>query len=142
EFLNKEQTAALVDQPGATEALQWLGDLRNVYNVAPRPNALGTEDQGKLFTDRRIAMYVNGYSSGITFSSVPGLTFDVAVLPQGKSRATVLVPIMYVVPKQAQHPEQAFTFMKFLAGPQGQRNHAALGAGFPGYKSVAESDVF
>jgi multiple sugar transport system substrate-binding protein len=49
---------------------------------------------------------------------------------------------MYVVPKQAKYPEQAFVLMKFLAGPQAQRNHAALGAGFPGYKSVAESDVF
>ena len=131
-----------MDQPAATEALQWLADLRNVYNVAPKPNELGTEDQGKLFTDRKIAMYVNGYSSGITFASVPGLKFDVAPTPQGKARATVLVPIMYVVPKQAQHPDQAFVLMKFLAGPQAQRNHATLGAGFPGYKSVAESDVF
>jgi multiple sugar transport system substrate-binding protein len=142
DFLNKDGTAALVDQPAATEALQWLADLRTVQRVAPLPNALGTEDQGKLFSDRKIAMYINGFSSGITFSSVQGLRFDVAAVPQGKARATVLVPIMYVEPKGTKAPDAAFSFMKFLAGAQGQRNHAALGAGFPGYRSVAESDVF
>ena len=142
EFLNKAQTACLLDAPAATEALQWLADLRNVHGVAPRPNALGTEDQGRLFLDRRIAMYILGYSSGIAFRGVQGLRYDVAVLPQGKTRATVVFPIVYVIPKQAKHPDEAFTFMRFLAGPVAQRNHAALGAGFPGYRSVAESDVF
>ena len=142
DFINKEGTAAVIDQPAATEGLQFAADLRNVQQVAPKPNFFGSEDQAKLFSERKIAMYINGYSSGISFSTIPGLKFDVAATPQGKQRATVLVPIMYVMPKQAKFPDQAFTFMKFLAGPQGQRNHAALGAGFPGYKSVAEGDAF
>ena len=142
EFISKDGKTALMDQPAATEGLQFAADLRHVQRVAPLPNALGTEDQGMLFRDRKIAMYINGYSSGITFNTVPGLKYDVAVTPQGKARATVLVPIMYTEPKETKNPDPAFTFMKFLAGPEGQRNHAALGAGVPGYKSVAESDVF
>jgi multiple sugar transport system substrate-binding protein len=141
-FLNRDQTACVIDQAPATEALQWLADLKNVHQAAPRPNALGTEDQGRLFLERRIAMYINGYSSGISFRGVQGLRYDVAPLPQGKQRATVVFPIMYTIPKDAKYPDQAFTFMKFLAGPKAQRNHAVLGAGFPGYRSVAESDVF
>ena len=142
DFINKDGTVAVIDQPAATEGLQYAADLRNVQQVNPKPNFFGTEDQAKLFSERKVAMYINGYSSGISFSTIPGLKYDVAVTPQGKQRATVLVPIMYVEPKQAKYPDQAFTFMKFLAGPQGQRNHAALGAGFPGYKSVAEGDAF
>jgi multiple sugar transport system substrate-binding protein len=143
-FLNPDHTECLLDRPEATEALQFLADLRTVHRVAPVPNdpALGTEDQGELFLARRIAMYIYGYSGGIKLRGVPGLRYDVAVLPQGRVRANVIYPILYVIPREARHPAQAFQFMKFLAGPVAQKNHAILGTGFPGYKSVAESEVF
>lgn len=144
DFLNRDYTECLLDRPEATEALQFLADLRTVHRVAPVPNdpVLGTEDQGDLFLARRIAMYIYGYSGGIKLRGVPGVRYDVAVLPQGKTRANVIYPILYVIPRDARHPAEAFRFMRFLAGPVAQKNHAVLGTGFPGYKSVAESEVF
>ena len=63
-------------------------------------------------------------------------------LPREKRRANLAAGAGYVIAANTQHPEAAWTFLKFLVSPKGQAIFAETGLAVPARRSVAQSEIF
>lgn len=139
-------TRLLIDQPGVTDALQWVADLRHKWRVIPTeeelaqiPNASGTT----VFQGGRVAMMLGESTNAVRFAdSIKDFPYDVAVPPKGKQHGTWLGGACYTVPKGTSKREAGVQFIMFVSGLEGQRIIAEERFGTPAIKQVAESDLF
>jgi multiple sugar transport system substrate-binding protein len=72
----------------------------------------------------------------------PGLNWDVAPLPVGKSPANVLHSDGLSMLRGARDKEAAWAFIEFAVGPVGQTILAETGRTVPSLRAVAESEAF
>src|SRR5690606_19880078 len=68
--------------------------------------------------------------------------WDVAPLPQGDERVSMVNSVGFVVARDTKHPEEAWSFLKFLVGEPGQSRVTSLGLGVPTLKDIANSDAY
>lgn len=147
DVVDKDCSKSVINSPQTIEALKYLGDLRNRDKVMPRVvgyNESGQENQSML-VNGRLGMYVNGSWLMGLLTKQSKINWDVAPVPKGpKSRKTVLFSVGMVIPTKSKHPQEAWEFLKFVGGPEGQSFYgsAAIGSGIPAIKTIAESTVF
>jgi multiple sugar transport system substrate-binding protein len=86
----------------------------------------------ELFSTGRVAMVMTNAARIPTFMGA-AFEWDVAPLPAGPvgMRANTLGGAGYVMSATSQHPEAAWTFLKFLAGTEGQSIFASTGVAVP-----------
>ncbi|MCC7354002.1 MAG: extracellular solute-binding protein, partial [Anaerolineae bacterium] len=101
----------------------------------------GTTD---LFTSGRGAMLVNG-RWGAFFINVAkekrnwrAVTYP--TLKPGGNTAYTYVALS--IPASSKHPDEAWEFIKFVVGPEGQRINAATGIGMPVRKDITQEPVW
>jgi len=68
--------------------------------------------------------------------------WDVAPLPKGLERASIVNSVGFVIAKDTKYPNEAWAFLKYLVGEPGQTKVTALGLGVPTLKSIANSDAY
>ncbi|MFH1904674.1 MAG: sugar ABC transporter substrate-binding protein [bacterium] len=133
-------TECLLDQPEAYEAIQFYVDLVHRYHVAPTVSQ--QESVGDMFTAGKMATLVSwrAYVPGLRAKAM--FNWDVAPLPKGKRRATILLVLCFGVSTQTKYPEESWELVKFLGGEEGQRILSESGQDIPTRKSVAYSEDF
>jgi multiple sugar transport system substrate-binding protein len=147
DIVDNNCSKSVINTPQAIEALKYLGDLRNKDKVMPRAvgyNESGQENQSML-VNGKLGMYVNGSWLIGLLSKQAKYNWDVAPVPRGpKNRQTVLFTVGMVIPAKSKHPKEAWEFLKFVGGPEGQSFYgsAEIGSGIPAIRSIAESTVF
>ncbi|MBE3599155.1 MAG: sugar ABC transporter substrate-binding protein [Limnochordaceae bacterium] len=130
-------------EPEAKEAMAFYVDLFQKHKVAPtsvQAQTYGGSDA--LFLSGRAAMIMESYVLVGSARSQAALEFDVVELPHQRQRASVAFPIGYVIPAATQHPQEAWEFLAYLGGPEGQKIVPELGLGVPGLMSVGQTDLF
>lgn len=140
--LPNESTIA---EPKMVEALQWYADLAYVHGVAPTAEQSQTQAGADLFMAGRAAMALVGHWMYPAFSGVDGLEFDIGVFPvgpQGTTPKSDLGSTGLSMSSATKYPDQAWEFIKFSTGPEGQALIAESGLFVPVLKSVAASDAF
>lgn len=138
-------TKATVDDPNIVSAVQWYADLANSVHVAPNTEEAQTQAGADLFMGGRAAMALVGHWMYPAFSGVDGLDFDIGVLPVGPNGTTPksdLGSTGLSISSKTKYPDQAWEFVKFSTGPEGQKLIAESGLFVPVLKSVASSDAF
>lgn len=138
-------TKSTISDPKIVEALQWYADLAYVEGVAPTAEQSQTQAGADLFMAGRAAMALTGHWMYPAFSGVDGLDFEVGVLPVGPQGATPksdLGSTGLSISSSTEFPEQAWEFVKFSTGPEGQALIAESGLFVPVLKSVAASDAY
>jgi len=126
-----EDRRVVIDQPAATDAIQWWADLMNVRNVAPPPDV-----SGYGFSTGNVGMAI-----GSTLS-VPGLkesTLDWCVehVPKGShGRASILLSSGFGISNQTTGPEAAWEFVKYITR-EGAEVLAETGFSIPACASIA-----
>jgi multiple sugar transport system substrate-binding protein len=128
-----ESTEFLMDQPEAIEAIQFIADMILVDGSVPSFDAMAQlGSTTELFSTGRVAMVMTNAARIPTFMGA-GFAWDVAPLPAGPDgiRANTLGGAGYVKSATSEHPEAAWTFLKFLAGPEGQSIFASTGVAVP-----------
>lgn len=103
-------------------------------------------------TDEQLRQYgTDGFQAGIAAMGVSGhwsvpdyapakFKWDVAPLPKGPAgRVTSVNSAGFVIAKASKHPKEAWEFVKFAFGKDGQAALARIGLAVPVRKSVAES---
>jgi multiple sugar transport system substrate-binding protein len=105
----------------------------------PTPSA--AEQFGDPFESGNVAMTPAGHWVVPLYSNVD-FNWDVAPLPMGKVRASIVNSVGFVIAKDSKHPDEAWAFLKHLIGPKGQTKVTSLGLGVPAIKSIANSDVY
>ncbi|MCD6310221.1 MAG: sugar ABC transporter substrate-binding protein [Candidatus Eremiobacteraeota bacterium] len=139
-IMNEDRTRCIIDEPASVEAVRFFADLKNKYHVAP--TAVEAADSPVGLEVRGSAMCIGGRWLVPRFRRITKFKWDVAHLPRGKKRSTLIYTVCYSISRKCKHPENAWKLVKFLTGPEGQAMQSRLGLAIPSRRSVAESDAF
>ncbi|MBI4057179.1 MAG: ABC transporter substrate-binding protein [Elusimicrobia bacterium] len=124
----KEGKLNLTD-PAIVESLEWMRSYAQKYdprNIANFVSGFGLEANDPFVTGK-VAMIVDGsWSVGALEVYAKDLDYGIAPLPtsDGKKIMTWSGGWGLVIPRGAKHPEEAWKFMRFVSGPEGQRMYS------------------
>jgi len=138
DILDRKTMRCVVDSPSAAEAVQFLMDLRRRWKVCP---PIGQEDYRETkerFKGGRVAMFMSGAWDIQVLRDAKNLRWDVAPLPKGKQRATLLGMENYAIAANTEHPDEAFRLFSFLLSPGAQQFMADKMDKQPSRRSVME----
>ena len=108
-----------LNKPAATEALQNIADLMNVYHVAPTPVAAkNIPEISTALQTKKVAMEICGQWSLLDLGNNENLDFGVGVLPVMKDYVTCIVAGATVIFKTSQHKPEAWKLYKWLSDPE------------------------
>ena len=133
-----------LDEPAATEALEYLVNLVREDQVVPSEADVAAQDLETRFVTGKLGMFLSSRRDTPVLREVRGLNWDVAPLPEGKERAGILHSDAYCLSAGASDElqEAAATFVAFATGRQGQTITALGGRTVPSLKSIARSGAF
>ena len=141
DVINADHTKTMLGEPAARQAWQLLYDMTFVDKSVPDSNTSG-QYGGDIFLAGVSAMTPMGHWA-VPGYAVANLQFDVAPMPKGPAgRFTSVNSAGFVIAKGTKHPDQAFSFLKFVLSNAGQTRLAELGFACPVLKSIAESPTF
>jgi multiple sugar transport system substrate-binding protein len=141
-------TTATVSDPKIIEALQWYADLMNVHNVAPNAEQSQTQGGIDVFLAGRASMCLVGhwmYPAMAQLNSEGKLDFDIGILPVGPGGTTAKTDLGgtgLAVSAQTDYQQQAWEFVKYSTGPEGQAVIAESGLFVPVLKTQSVNDAF
>ncbi len=124
------------------QAVQAFLDLRGVAGVTPTDEEAESQNFEERFLDGTLAMMMESRKVVPSFRTITGFEWDVAQLPVHRQPATILHSDAYCMTAASDHKDEAWTFLEFALGPEGQGIAAATGRTVPSLRSVAESDAF
>lgn len=144
-ILNEARTRIEVDD-AARETLQFLTDLVNVHQVAPRPQEMEGIRQQDVFPLGLAAMWVDGSWNISNNRSIIGDEFqwNIAMIPSGpnsEERIGYTWPDMLAIANGSEHEEIAWKFIEFMTGP-GRPAETFLGGTVPFFRPTAESEAW
>lgn len=131
-----------LDAPKTREAIDFFLNLSNIFGVVPHEASAKAEDSETAFRNGKVAMVLNSRRVVPTFRLIQTFTWDVAPLPAGDTEATVLHSDAYCIAARAEDKAAVWEFVRYAAGPEGQRLAAELGRIVPSLKAVADSPAF
>ena len=133
------------DDPAFIDGVQFYADLAVKHRVAPKPADVQSISTMDMFTAGKAAMALGGHWRYQTFSRADGLDFDITALPVGpkghgaySNIGTTGLAIAAASPRK----QQAWEFIKFATGPQGQALIGASGLFVPVLNSAIRSPGF
>ena len=132
-----------INGPEAVAAYTWLWDLVD-SGATPTPadiEVLGTEGTGPvdLFIAGRLGMATLNNGHMITAANA-GVNFGVVPEPHvpGNERFVHAWALRASIWAGTEHPDEAYEFLSFWAGPEGQRINMEIGALMPSLPAVLE----
>ncbi len=134
------------DQPATKEAVQFWVDLQQKEGVSPSQQSfvdMGVDDQmqaGKLAMCFTGSWNMSSYTSNDLFKD----KFDLAVLPQGKTRASIYNGLGYAVSAFTKYPDVAKDFVAFCGTEEANKLQAEQKAAIPAYAGTEHyfTDLF
>ncbi|MFC1736838.1 ABC transporter substrate-binding protein [Candidatus Hydrogenedentota bacterium] len=146
-ILNEERTKCMLTTPESREAVQFLVDMRNKWNVTPSPEQLSANlgNIGQTFAIGNIAMMEGGPSTAKKYKEeIKTFEWGMVESPIGKAgRFARFTNAAFLMSSQTSHPEESWRFLKFLGSEEA--GHVLLTEGgdiIPPRKSVAGSKEF
>jgi multiple sugar transport system substrate-binding protein len=145
DLFNKDQTACVLTEAAATDALQHLQDLAHRHRVAAMGADLSKQGLGlqAAFTNGKTAMY---WASGAPeWGAIRRAQFawDAGILPIGKGKpATGMGGPGYAAARQSPNPDEAWVLIDHLTNKEAQIAEVKAGTITPSRRSVANSPDF
>ena len=141
--LTEDRSESTFNTPNTVDAIQWYIDLAVKEKVSPTSNQLDENDPASMFQSGRVAMITHGSWMATQFkeNEYTRENADVAVLPQGKVRATQMNGLGYSISATTKHPEEAKQFLTFMAGEEGNKIQSETGTAIPAYNGLADDWV-
>lgn len=121
DLFNETRTEFTLDAPQVLARLNELGKLMQ-EGVFANPFELPSEEAvTRLFSQNLIAMRQAAAIEVLSMQQIEGLRFDVTHWPTGKDipQTTVVKSNTVGISVSTKHPEEAWTFLKFLRAPGG-----------------------
>lgn len=135
-------TKLTFDRPESVAAVRWFTDLQVKHKIAPDAVQVAAEDDEKRFLNGRSAIFFDSRRFVPTMREIEAFDWDVAALPTGKSRASILHSDAYFLTAASKHKAAAYAFIEFANGQEGQGIIARTGRTVPSLKAMAESNTF
>lgn len=142
EIISEADNSIQIGSDAFIEAVQFF---TNMYTdkIATIPTDQGAGWNGDVFGRGQVAMCISGaWMLPYLKESYPELNYNVAELPEGKTKATVAFTVANVIPKGTKHLSDAWNLMSFMSGEEGMRIWTSSGIALPSRKSVAEKNGF
>jgi multiple sugar transport system substrate-binding protein len=138
--LSDDQKKSGFDKPETIEALKFWADLIHVHKVSPTLAQMTDTPPMNLFNSGKAAMFITGSNQQFRLAGNEYIKdkFDVAVLPQGKQRATVIHGLANVISAKSKHPQEAWEWVKFMGGKEAAEIQAKTGAITPAYNDMQD----
>lgn len=133
-----------MDEPAAVEAIGFVAELILEDGSVPSFDAMQQlGDTTQLFSTGRVAMVMTNAARVPTFMEAP-FSWDVAPLPTGPdgTRANTAGGAGYVMSSTSPNKDAAWTFLQFLAGPEGQSIFASTGLAVPALNTEETTQAF
>jgi multiple sugar transport system substrate-binding protein len=127
---------------GAVVALDRFFDLRTVEGVTPTDEEAEAEDFESRFLNGRLGMLMESRRVVPTLRTITDFEWDVVGVPMLGAPASVLHSDAYCITEGSDAKDEAWRFMEFALGPEGQRIASEAGRTVPSLRSVAESASF
>jgi multiple sugar transport system substrate-binding protein len=127
---------------GAVVALDQFFDLRTVHGVTPTDEEAEAEDFVSRFLNGRLGMLMESRRVVPTLRTITDFEWDVAGTPTLDTPASVLHSDAYCMTEGSDAKDEAWRFMEFALGPEGQRIASEAGRTVPSLRSVAETEAF
>ena len=139
EWFSPDGRTAQVNSPPVVEALDWMVKTYDAVGGADKAQSFQASAQiegvGDPFLSGRVAMQINGnFYLDFIARNKPELDFEVAMPPmprEGMDPVSWSGGFAWVIPKDSRHPEEAWTFAKFMNSldawrvvAEGQRRYA------------------
>jgi len=140
--ISDDKKSSGYDKPESIGGLKvWTDMVQNKWS--PTQAQMTDTDPSVLFEAGKVAMYYGGSWNAIEFAqnSYTKDKVDVAVLPQGKKRATVIHGLGNVINASTKYPKEAWEFVNFLGSQQAAEIQAATGTVIPAYNGTQTSWV-
>lgn len=119
DWISEDGKEFTLNKPEATEAIQKLADLINVYHVAPSPLAAKSLPAMNVALQSGItAMAIGGQWMNLDLGNAK-VNYDIGVLPKLKKSLTVGLSGATVFFKDSKHPEEAWMLFKWMSNPEG-----------------------
>mgnify|MGYP002400607205 CR=1 FL=1 len=136
-------TRLTLDSQAALGALQYLHDLIYVDHVTPPYGDLTSSEQiGRLFVSGKLAMAFGNHALVPLFAGSAGLHWAAAPLPRSVEAVNYAGGAGYVIAARSRHPQQAWTFLKWLLSTKGEAIFTESGLVVPSRRSVGNSNLF
>jgi multiple sugar transport system substrate-binding protein len=139
----------VVNSKEAKEAMRYYCELQFKYHITPKPQEMqnlaasgGWGGMLNLFAAKKVAMFVQGRWMSMVFRKDKTLKWNVAPVPRGKYKVTMLGSKVYAVPSNSKHPEEAVKFLVYQVSKKNQLIIAKGGDGNPGRISIGKSKEF
>ena len=137
----RRPTRLTLDTPEARQALQAFLDLR-AQGVVPTDEEVEAEDDESRFANGRLGMLLSSRRSTPTFRTITEFEWDVAPLPRHLRLAGILHSDAYCMTAASSRKDDAWRFVEFALGSEGQRIVARTGRTVPSLISISRSEAF
>lgn len=135
-------TQLTLDAPASQEALAWFMALQTEHHITPDVVAEEAESSLSRFVNGRLAMFMDSRRAVPEFRLIERFDWDVAALPVGQQRASVLHADAFCMAAAGAHKDAAWAFLEFANSTEGQTILAQTGRTVPSRQVLAESEVF
>lgn len=139
-YIDVESGKCMIQEPEATEAIQFLADLVHKHKAAAPftdpGNGSWCEEQ---FYAGKAAMYMDGPWNFVAVRSKAKFDWDITTIPSGKEGSkTWVAGSGFGISASSKHKEEAWKALTVILGEEGQKYLAQTGRAYPGRKSAAE----
>lgn len=128
------------EDPNTIKGLQFYVDLSNKYEISPTLAQIADTNVHTLFQSGKVAMTFFGSWRMSTYASNDDIKdkFDVAVLPKGDERASIINGLSFAGSAKTKYPEQVKKFLSFLASEEAQNLQAENGTAISARNGASE----
>jgi multiple sugar transport system substrate-binding protein len=143
-IIDPETNQAAFNSPEGVKALEWYVERINTDKISvPGVLSNGEREKRANFAAGNIGMMFEGpWGIAIQRQLNPNLNYDIAPLPQGETYGTLVRGSLNTITTQAQDKEAAWTFMRWISGPEGIEMWSKGTGAFPARTDVSSQDWF
>jgi ABC-type glycerol-3-phosphate transport system substrate-binding protein len=143
-IIDTETNQAAFNSEAGVKALEWYVERINGDNISmPGVLSNGEREKRANFSTGNVAMMFEGpWGIAIQRQLNPDLNYGIAPLPEGETSGTLVRGSLNTMTTQAENPEAAWTFMKWLSGPKGNEIWAKGTGAFPARTDVSSQEWF
>lgn len=138
DFQKPDGSLGILDKPFLDAMDYYVGLYKK--GVASIPSELSAKWNGECFGNKKCAMVISsGWLIPELQANYKSVDWDVAELPAGKRKATVVFTNAYVMPKESDHKKVGWQLIDYLTGDEALANITKQGLALPPRRSVAQS---
>jgi len=140
EVFTDNNTKSGLNTKEAQEAIAFYRDLALVDHASPTVTELQDPDSVSRFQSGRLAMLIEGnwFAPGFQQNEYLVKNAASAVLPKGKTNATITNGLGWAASAKTEHPEEVEKLMVFLASEEANKIQAETGTSIPALKGFED----